>query len=466
MRALLTANIRLALQSLCAVSIFAVAAAAQSSSSSIDLLLERLSKLEQQNLDLQTELRSLRAELDNLRNSRRNPQSGPPPSAIEERLPAIEERLQVTEARIEEHAHTKLEASQKFPIRLTGMALMNAFWNSPHSGGSQNPTVASLDAGRISAGGTVRQSVIGLQFHGPSLLGGGRASGSLFMDFFAGTPEPLNQTFRIRTASLQLDWKNTSILLGQEKPIISPREPNSLAQVGVSPLTNAGNLWLWLPQARIEQRFHAGEVTQFRVQAGVLQSRETASIVPPQFASAPAPWRPAWEGRFELTHQFSDDTRLELASAFHTGSSRVFAQSIPSRLWAADWLLRAHRSVEWTGTFFSGQNLAGLGALRQGFTILGPGEVIPVHSRGGWSQVSLLPHSRLTFNLLGGQHDDRNSDIMDGGFAKNQAYGANVMIRLAPNVVLSFENLRLWTTYLNRGTRRNNHYDLALAYLF
>jgi hypothetical protein len=459
MRALLTSSMRLALQFVCALSIFAVAAGAQSNSSSIDLLVERLSKLEQQNLDLQSELRRLRAELDNLR------QSAPPAHAIPP-PPSLDERLQVAETRIEEHAQTKLEASQKFPIRLTGMALMNAFWNSPHSGGSQNPTVASLDAGRISAGGTVRQSVIGLQFHGPSLPGGGRASGSLFMDFFAGTPEPLNQTFRIRTASVQLDWKNTSILLGQEKPIISPREPNSLAQVGVSPLTNAGNLWLWLPQARFEQRFQSGAATHFRVQAGVLQSRETASFVPPQFASAAAPWRPAWQGRFELTHQLSDVARLELASAFHTGSSRVFAESVPSRLWAADWLLRAHRTLEWTGTFFSGKNLAGLGALRQGFTILGPGEVIPVHSRGGWSQVTLLPHSRLTFNLLGGQHDDRNADIMDGGFAKNQAYGANVMIRLAPNVVLSFENLRLWTTYLNRGTRRNNHYDLALAYLF
>ena len=37
-----------------------------------------------------------------------------------------------------------------------------------------------------------------------------------------------------------IDWNNTSLMLGQDKPIISPRDPDSLAQVGFSPLTGAG----------------------------------------------------------------------------------------------------------------------------------------------------------------------------------------------------------------------------------
>ena len=44
-------------------------------------------------------------------------------------------------------------------------------------------------------------------------------------------------------------------MVGLEKPIFNPREPSSLAQVGISPLTGTGNLWLWLPQVRVEQDF-------------------------------------------------------------------------------------------------------------------------------------------------------------------------------------------------------------------
>ena len=101
--------------------------------------------------------------------------------------------------------------------------------------------------------------MIGLDFRGPAVPGGGKVSGSLFMDFYGGAGDSLNQYFRIRTGSIDFDWKNTSLMVGQEKPIVSPREPNSLAQVAVSPLTNAGNLWLWQPQVRLEQSFALGE---------------------------------------------------------------------------------------------------------------------------------------------------------------------------------------------------------------
>jgi hypothetical protein len=47
-------------------------------------------------------------------------------------------------------------------------------------------------------------------------------------------------------------------MIGQDKPLISPRDPDSLAQVGLSPLTAAGNPWLWKPQVRFEHRFELG----------------------------------------------------------------------------------------------------------------------------------------------------------------------------------------------------------------
>ena len=40
------------------------------------------------------------------------------------------------------------------------------------------------------------------------------------------------------------------------------------------------------------------------------------------------------------------------------------------------------------------------------------------------------------------------------------------MFRIAPNVVLSFEAEHLRTLYLGLGTRINQRYDMAIAYMF
>jgi hypothetical protein len=45
-------------------------------------------------------------------------------------------------------------------------------------------------------------------------------------------------------------------------------------------------------------------------------------------------------------------------------------------------------------------------------------------------------------------------------------YGANLFYRLAPNVLLGAEVSQARTTYIDSKLRLNNHYDLALAYLF
>ncbi len=55
----------------------------------------------------------------------------------------MDERIEIQQQRIEEQAQTKVEASQKFPIRLAGMALFNAFVNSKQSGGADYPVVAA-----------------------------------------------------------------------------------------------------------------------------------------------------------------------------------------------------------------------------------------------------------------------------------------------------------------------------------
>src|SRR5205085_6577162 len=131
-----------------------------------------------------------------------------------------------------------------------------------------------------------------------------------------------------------------------------------------------------------------------------------------------------------------------------------------------DWLIKPASLIEFSGAWVRGENVAVLGSLRQGFAISSSDQVIPVHSQGGWGQIALFPSSRLSFHFYAGQQDDRASDLVNGGIDRNLAYAGNFMYRLAPNVIAAFEASQTRTTYITTGTRLNNHYDLALAYMF
>ena len=143
--------------------------------SSAAAILERLDRLEKQNLELQNEIRKLRGELAQAQ--------AEPTSVPDAGEPSVAERLDIQEKRTEELAQAKVGASQRMPVELTGMLVFNAFSNGKFGGTLQNPVTAALARGQANTGGSFRQTVLGLRFHGPALPGGGKAEGSFYMDF-------------------------------------------------------------------------------------------------------------------------------------------------------------------------------------------------------------------------------------------------------------------------------------------
>jgi hypothetical protein len=389
-----------------------------------------------------------------------SPTTSPPPEVT------VEERLAVQESRTADLAQSKVETSQRIPVSLTGMVLFNAFQNGKYGGGLQDPVTAQLNAGAANTGAGFRQTVLGLKFNGPDLPGGGTSNGSIYMDFWGGTSAPSNNLFRIRLATLSLTWKNTTITAGQDKPIMSPREPMTLAQVGLAPLTGAGNLWDWNPQVRVEQRIPFTPNMGLRAEAGVFEMTDNAPANASTAAAATLEkWRPALEGRFNF-YVGGEHSRFEIAPGFHTAQSHFLGRSVPSRLFTLDWLAKPNEFVEFSGAFFRGENAAGLGSLRQGFTLLPTGAVIPVHATGGWSQISVFPAKRVSIHFYGGAEADRVTDLIANNVNRNIIYAGNLVYKLAPNILAAFEASQNRTAYTVGGTRLNNHYDLALAYLF
>jgi hypothetical protein len=436
--------------------------------SDLKLILQRLEQLERENRNLADEVHALRAEISGARTL--NPLTETPATVAEAPVNAspvpIDERAAVLEQRTEELSQTKVEAARRMPVTLTGMVLFNAFLNGRASGAAQDPLVAA-PSDTISAGGaSLSQSIIGLRFEGPRILGGGQVRGSLDMDLWGGTASSLNHLVRMRTATLEIDWKNSTLTVGQDKPLIAPRDPDSLAQVAFSPLTAAGNLWLWQPQARFEQRVGLGENAGLRAQASVYQTSEPSAGVPPQYQATLSAARPALEGRFEFWSKFASGARLEIAPGFHVSQTHVAGVSIPSRLFTIDWMLQPIAKVRFTGAFFHGRNAAGVGGLRQGFTFVEDNRVTAVAASGGWAQLSYLATQRLTLNAYSGQESNHAADLFSGQIARNFVYAGNLQYRLGSNVLFGLEANQVRTTYVGGLLRLLNHYDLALAYLF
>jgi hypothetical protein len=427
----------------------------------LDQILDRLERLENENRKLLEEVRELRRELA----PAATPAAGPEISANGTQSAPLAERVDILERRSEEVDQDKVQAGQRYPVTINGMALFNAYSNGRYSGGAQNPLAASFAAGPDNDGATFRQTVIGLRFNGPETFAGGKVSGALDMDLWGGDSTSLNHLLRLRTATIRLDWTNTSVSVGQDKPLIAPRDPDSLAQVAFSPLTAAGNPWLWQPQVRVEQRFAMGEDSGVLLQGSVYQTRESLGNLPASYQSASEVSRPGYEGRAEYWKHWGDHQRLEIASGFHLSFSKVEGVSIPSNAVSFDWLVDPLPRWEITGAYYHGQNLGTIGG-GAGITLLPSDTLVGVHQNSGWVQTSFRLTPRLKLNGFAGEQSDRAADLLSGALRSNLAWGGNLMYHLAPNVIASFEALQLRTRYLNTGLRINDHYDLALAYLF
>jgi hypothetical protein len=436
-------------------------------------VLQRLDRLEEQNRELMTELRALRQQLAASQPAAPATQAA---AALQEEVapdsaPAapLQDQIEVQQQRTAQLDQEKISTEHKLPLTLTGMLLENSFWTGKGGGGGANPTIAPAEPGPVNAGGTFRQSVLGVKFDGPDIVWGGKVTGSAYVDFFGGTGAALNQYVRLRVASLNTAWKNTTVTVALDKPIIAPREPDSLAQVGVSPLTSAGNLWLWQPQVRVEQRFNFSDSFGLRAQAGIYQTAEGGTGVDSEYQDYLTKSRPGYEGRFEFWAGGETNHRIEIAPGFHVSSSHLLEQSTPSQVFSVDWLFRPFSRIDFTGQFFHGENVGVLGGLQQGISIVpydGSFLVRSVGATGGWGQIKLRLAPRLTMNLYGGQEDDRNRDLLSGAIGKNQTYAGNLMYRFGSNILAAFESSQTRTTYLFSGTRLFPHYDLALAYLF
>jgi hypothetical protein len=155
-------------------------------------------------------------------------------------------------------AATEAESLKVTPY---GIVFFNGFRNSGATNNADVPLWATGGPGSVSA--SARQSRLGLRVTGVTAAGG-KLSGVVETDFFGGFPaigigENMG-VVRLRLANANIEWEQTTLLVGQEWMVFAPGNPVSLAAAGIPHEAASGNPWARLPQVRLERRFGAGAV--------------------------------------------------------------------------------------------------------------------------------------------------------------------------------------------------------------
>jgi hypothetical protein len=421
------------------------------SQDTMERILDRLNTLEKQNQTLLEEIKALREAV-----------KAQQPASAAQASEDLNARVSVAENRIEEQAQTKVNSSQRFPISLTGMLLFDSSLIHGTESHSYDPDYANYSEGYPGGGATLRQSIIGLTLEGPHIAGGGQIHGSISMDFDAAGQT--SDVFRIRNGDVSFDWTNRSLTVGQDKTIIAPLQPASFAHVGVPALAGAGNLWLWRPQIKYEERRALSSHTRVVLQAALFSTDESSATNVPGVAYAPGT-RPALQARIGIAHDWSDRTKFSLGVGAHESESHILGKSVASHVLSSDFLFKPLRWLEVSGTVLRGENFANLGGLPTGVTVEGT-NLIAIKGSAGWMQVALPVTNRLTFDGYAGRQVNASRSLTPDQIAGTLVYAGNILYRIGPNVILGFEGAHENIVYPSHTLTMANRYDATLAYLF
>jgi hypothetical protein len=399
----------------------------------------------------------------------------------------------VLNARVDEQRQTKVESTSRFRLKLSGLALFNAFAGFGQVDNPELPAIAipkftGYSEGNV--GASVRQSIIGLTGIGPTIFGA-RTSADVQVDFFGGVPASYSATSsglaEVRLARIRFDWKDTSFLAGLDYPFFAPNLPTTYMSVVVPGFASAGKLWNWTPTIRVEQRFH-GALSAFKVEAGLMDppsniyssSNTNGRAVSPTENSR----QPTYALRLSANTKSEEHPASVGISGVYSPQRFVFGYQVPGWGGIADWRLPLFPHTELSGEFFTGRGLDGFGGLP--LSPLRPADAVQYASIsapelanlgviGGWSQFKVRVNARNEFNVAAGSGGRNSAGLRQAAVtnyflttvpARNQMIFANYIFRPRSDLLFSAEYRRLRTYEITGPANTAGQFGLALGFLF
>jgi hypothetical protein len=404
------------------------------------------------------------------------------------------------ESQIATQEQTKVESASKYPIKLTGLLLFNGFVNTSKVDMPATPTLALPGSG--STGASVKQTILGFDARGPHLFGA-ESFADLRVDF-AGAPQSTSAgsgysglysnggtLLRLRTAHAALQWANTEAFFALDRPILSPDTPTSLAALAEPALAWSGNLWTWNPQLGITQDMPLGSSLALRVQAALMDvgdapwslepvSSSTLPATPPS-AAEQSRW-PGTEARIALLGPSRDDDRNHLGVGGYFAPHRL-SPGPTFNAWAAtlDAGLHLPARLQFTGSFYRGRALGGLGAgaYKDFAYYIEPGTTSyyfrALDDVGGWAQLKEKVSSRFELNAAFGLDQVFAKQLrpyaVPGGLsyqnlAGNRSYTGNAIFSPSAYLQFSLEYRHLESTPVTGSSAGSNVIGIVAGYKF
>jgi hypothetical protein len=473
-------------------------------STSLNELQSEVRELKDLVLQLKQETTASRAEITRLRQELENDRvgtgvpaadnvtaSGGATEPIDVRVGRLEDEQELLTGKINDQYQTKVESASKYRVRFNGIALFNLFSNQGTVDNMDVPALAYRPTGLSSSGsfgGTLRQSIFGFEVFGPQLLGA-RTSGAVNFDVGGGFPYLNNGVnaglVRLRTATMRLDWEDTTVVAGQEQLFFQPNSPTSFASLIIPALSYSGNLWSWTPQIHLEHRMAVGEKSTVTLQGGIL---DALTGEPPYYytwyrtpQAGERSRQPGWAARVAYSHELFGHTFTVGASGYYSRQNWGYGRNVNGYAGMADWSLPLSEKLLLSGSFYRGQAIGGLGGA-SGRSVLYSGPlvdptsvVVPLNTVGGWAQLKYRATSKLEFNAAFGQDNPFAADLRafsepqsygDPSIARNQSALGNVIYRPRSDVLFSLEYRRLKTFSIYDTNATAGQVNLGMGILF
>lgn len=407
-------------------------------------------------------------------------------SDLAQQIDAIREQQAMQQSQIATHEQAKVESESKYPVKITGLILLNGFVNTKATDVIQAPTWVA--DGQGSTGASLRQTVLGLDARGPHLFGA-TSRADVRVDFFGGTSSQggyssAGGVLRLRTAHAAMNWKNTEAFVELDRPVVNPNSPTSLTAVATPPLAWSGNLWSWNPQIGITQSLALSSSTRIKLQAALIDVADPA--VPGATKSANASlaelsrW-PGSEARVALAGG-KDDAGPEFGIGGYFSPHRT-SGGTRFDAWAGtlDYRLPLPARLELSGSFYRGQALGGLGGGGYKDYIYssenGKYSIHPLDDVGGWTQLKERAGERLEFNAALGMDNvfaselrpyfyDSPGNLSYQNLARNRTFFTNVIYSPSAYLLFSLEYRRIQTSPVVGLNAIGNVWGLAAGYKF
>jgi hypothetical protein len=415
-------------------------------------------------------------------------------SSSNDDLQALHEQQDALQAEIKQHEQIKVETASKYPVKVTGLILFNAFSNAGVVDNAELPTIAfprQPGSSHGSTGATMRQTLLGLDATGPQLWKA-HSSAEISVDFFGGlssntygysTPTGL---LRLRQTQASLDWEKTTAQVGVTEPLISPLSPTSYATIAMPALSASGNLWAWSPQLRVEQRIPFSDQHRLGLEAGLIYPQSVGSNNAQLVSPVEASRRPGYEGRVSWR---ADGNSTGTPHPFVLGigaysSSQYYNSTTSIHSWAvtADWQVPLFKWFQITGEAYRGRALGGFGGGSYKDILTGTDSITGLTRRsgvdtvGGWSQLKLRISPTIEANAAFGL-DDALSSNFDGlnlssstnpleFNARNSSVIGNLIFRPKTYLILSPEYRRIQSWLYSGPASIANIFTITAGYQF